>query len=65
MKQSKILPTIQKLERIKREIDKTISYLKSVIDNYPRCKNCGYGDLRMLINKRYFCRRCGYKGTIK
>lgn len=52
---------ISKLERIKREIETTIIYLKEKdIDERPRCSKCGWANLIVRKDKTYLCKSCGY-----
>lgn len=53
-----------KLDRIIREMDK-LRYDISLIDsmkgnNLPICSRCGIRNVRVRLNKSYFCTSCGY-----
>lgn len=60
--QIRIANLIQKLQRIQKEIDISINYLEEqgYGEPIPRCKKCGWKNIRMRMGGTYFCRSCGY-----
>ena len=52
---------ISKLEKIRRDIDNTIIYLRNIDDNNkPRCPKCGWANLSVRKDKTFLCKSCGY-----
>ena len=66
-KQIHTVNIIQKLERIKKEIDSTINEVKrfNEDDERPRCFRCGWRNIRIRMDKSYFCNSCGYESRTK
>ena len=49
------------LHKIQRDINNTIEQFEDLeVSNRPRCAKCGWSNLRVRMDKTYFCQSCGY-----
>lgn len=66
-KKFKVINTITKLNRIKKEIEDSIKYFESIYrdNDKVKCVKCNLSNLRVRIDKSYFCVSCGYDSRLK
>ena len=56
------------LEAIERQLKKSQEKIaaqrklieKTLKSSLPRCANCGYNNMRVRMDKSYFCQSCGH-----